>query len=129
MKMMKDPKVCCTTIEADSSLQLTERETQLRMKTGKVEEVSEHIKVLVVSFVISSDSFALAHDKSPSNHGRSSQFGEGNLAKSKRKADLEDKAGEVLRDMAMRGLVRTKGLLDISELDSASICEKQGQRK
>jgi hypothetical protein len=52
-----------------------------------------------------------------------------NSAKSKRKADLEDKAGEELRDAAMRGLARAEGLLDISELDGASVREKQGQQK
>ncbi|KAJ7358623.1 hypothetical protein DFH08DRAFT_953739 [Mycena albidolilacea] len=99
MKMMKEHK---------------KGETQSRMKTGEVEEVSEHIKLMTNLQAIMDD-----------HHGSAKE----NSAKSKRKADLEDKAGEELRDAAMRGLARAEGLLDISELDGASVREKQGQRK
>ncbi|KAJ6601928.1 hypothetical protein DFH09DRAFT_1069474 [Mycena vulgaris] len=76
-------------------------ETESRMKTGAVEEVSEHIKVSTKE----------------------------SSAKSKHKADIEDKAGMELRDAAMKGLARSEGLIDVSELDGASVREKQGQRK
>jgi hypothetical protein len=52
-----------------------------------------------------------------------------NSVKSKRKADLKDKAGEELRDAAMKGLAHAEGLLDISGLNGASVREKQGLRK
>jgi hypothetical protein len=50
-------------------------------------------------------------------------------AKLKRKAEIEDQAGKELRDTAMKGLARVEGLIDVSELDGASVREKQAQRK
>jgi hypothetical protein len=50
-------------------------------------------------------------------------------AKSKHKADIEDQAGKELRDAAMKGLAHSEGLIEVSELDGASVREKQGQRK
>lgn len=50
-------------------------------------------------------------------------------ARSKLKAATEERAGLELRDAAMKGLARSEGLIDVSELDGASVREKQGQRK
>lgn len=50
-------------------------------------------------------------------------------SQSKKKADIEEKAGKELRDAAMKGLARSEGLIDVSQLEGASVREKQGQRK
>jgi hypothetical protein len=50
-------------------------------------------------------------------------------SQSKKKADIEAKAGKELRDAAMMGLARSEGLIDVSQLEGASVREKQGQRK
>ncbi|KAJ7934415.1 hypothetical protein B0H13DRAFT_2305841 [Mycena leptocephala] len=89
-------------------------ETESRMKTGAVEEVSEHIKIMTELQAIMDDHQVSTKESS---------------AKSKHKADIEDKAGKELRDAVMKGLARSEGLIDVSELDSASVREKQGQRK
>ncbi|KAJ6523215.1 hypothetical protein B0H19DRAFT_1202092 [Mycena capillaripes] len=89
-------------------------ETESRMKTGAVEEVSEHINLMTELQAIMDDHQGSAKDSS---------------AKSKRKADVEEQAGQQLRDAAMKGLARREGLIDVSELDGASVRERQGQRK
>ena len=50
-------------------------------------------------------------------------------AKSKHKADIKDKAGKEFCDAAMKGLAHSEGLIDVAELDGASVREKQAQRK
>ncbi|KAJ6537948.1 hypothetical protein B0H19DRAFT_1270327 [Mycena capillaripes] len=89
-------------------------ETELRMKTGAVEEISDHIKLLTALQAIMDDHAELAKESS---------------SQSKKKADMEQKAGKELRDAAMKGLARSEGLIDVSQLDGASVREKQGQRK
>ncbi|KAF8209922.1 hypothetical protein K438DRAFT_197629 [Mycena galopus ATCC 62051] len=84
------------------------------MKTGDVEEVSEHIKIMTELQAIMDDHQVSTKESS---------------AKSKHKVDIEDKAGKEFRDAAMKALARSEGLIDISELDGASVREKQGQRK
>ncbi|KAJ6456921.1 hypothetical protein C8R45DRAFT_1033891 [Mycena sanguinolenta] len=89
-------------------------EAESRMKTGEVEEVSEHLKLMTELQAIMNDHEVSAKDSS---------------AKSKRKAAFEEEAGKQLRDAAMKGLAQCEGLIDVSELDGASVREKQGQRK
>ncbi|KAJ7820864.1 hypothetical protein B0H13DRAFT_2377698 [Mycena leptocephala] len=89
-------------------------ETESRMKTGAVEEVSEHIKIMTELQAIMNDHQVSTKESS---------------AKSKHKADIEDQAGKELCDAAMKGLARSEGLIDVSELGGASVREKQGQRK
>ncbi|KAJ7307916.1 hypothetical protein DFH08DRAFT_975300 [Mycena albidolilacea] len=89
-------------------------ETESRMKTGAVEEISEHIKLMTELQAIMDD------------HNDSAKKFSG---KSKQKSAIEAKAGQELWDAAMMGLARREGLIDVSELDGSSIREKQGQRK
>ncbi|KAF8120011.1 hypothetical protein K438DRAFT_180264 [Mycena galopus ATCC 62051] len=84
------------------------------MKTGAVEEVSNHIKLMTELQAIMEGHEVAAKDSS---------------AKSKRKATIEEKAGKQLRDAAMKGLARREGLIDVSKVDGATVREKQGQRK
>ncbi|KAJ6559566.1 hypothetical protein B0H19DRAFT_1260274 [Mycena capillaripes] len=88
-------------------------ETESRMKTGAVEEISGHIKLMTALQAIMDDHAELAKESSSQS----------------KKADMEEKAGKELRDAAMKGLARSEGLIDVSQLDSASVREKQGQRK
>lgn len=46
----------------------------------------------------------------------------------KEKAALESKAGEEMRDAAMRGMVGRDTLCDLGTLETATVREKQGQR-
>lgn len=99
------------------------------MKTGAVEEISEHIKVSFRTFPwFPTHSLQLMTDLQAimDDHNDSAKEFSG---KSKQKSAIEAKAGQELRDAAMTGLARREGLIDVSELDGSSIREKQGQRK
>ncbi|KAJ7344002.1 hypothetical protein DFH08DRAFT_216293 [Mycena albidolilacea] len=84
------------------------------MKTGAVEEISDHVKLMTSLQAIMEDHAVLAKESS---------------SQSKKKADIEGKAGKELWDAAMMGLARSEGLIDVSQLEGASVREKQGQRK
>ncbi|KIJ24165.1 hypothetical protein M422DRAFT_275118 [Sphaerobolus stellatus SS14] len=89
-------------------------ETKSLQKTGTNEVVDEHIKNLteLVSLVDGHDTEKVQRS-----------------AKAKKKESIERTAALELRKAAMGRLVDSTGLMDISQLEGATIREKQGQRK
>jgi hypothetical protein len=99
------------------------------MKTGAVEQISDHLKVSFTWFPrFTAHSFQLMTDLQAIMDDHVDTAKESST-KLKQKADLEEKAGKELRDAAMVGLARSEGLIDVSTLDGATAREKQGQRK
>ena len=50
-------------------------------------------------------------------------------SQAKAKKDAKEAAGKEIRDASMKALIHHDHLTDISTLDDASVCEKQGQCK
>ena len=92
---------------------LQEKNTKSLQKTGTNELVTAHIELLDTLM-------ALMDDKKEEQLTKTS--------KDKGKVDLEAKAGMEFREAAMTGQVPREKLTSITQLDSATTREKQGQR-
>ncbi|KAF7310148.1 Myb-like domain-containing protein [Mycena indigotica] len=89
-------------------------ETRSLQKTGTNEEVDEHVQRLTSINELYHEQELRKTDKSTA---------------AQKKAKVEQDAALEIRDAAMRGLVRRENLTDVAQLDSASVREKQGQRR
>ncbi|CAK5282988.1 unnamed protein product [Mycena citricolor] len=90
-------------------------ETRSLQKTGAVEDISKHLKLMTELRALLNDEARVP--TAPKTF------------KAKKKADLERQAGLEMRDAAMMGLVDTSTLTDVTQLEGSSVCEKQGQQK
>ncbi|KIJ31727.1 hypothetical protein M422DRAFT_266624 [Sphaerobolus stellatus SS14] len=90
------------------------QETFSLQATGTNEQMDEHVQVLT-------DLLALV-DEAESNHIERSR-------KAKKKTNIENTAALELRNAAMNHLVDSHQLTDITQLEGATVREKQGQRK
>ncbi|KAJ7159804.1 hypothetical protein C8R43DRAFT_1124173 [Mycena crocata] len=88
-------------------------QTRSLQKTGTDEEVDEHIELLT-------QVVELVHAHELEKDERS--------AASRKKADVEAQTALELRDAAMQGIVPRNALTDVTQLEGASVREKQGQR-
>ncbi|CAK5266198.1 unnamed protein product [Mycena citricolor] len=90
-------------------------ETRSLMKTGAVEEISEHLKLMTELQALMDDQERIPPPKKTS--------------KAKKKEAIERQAGLEMRDAAMTGLVDTSTLTDVTQIEGSTFREKQGQRR